>query len=449
MLALAAVAGLGASAAPAGAGVVVFSSSRCADAADQVRRRPPPAPFQDSSTCLGALWLVRDTGGELARVLPTGEPDTAFEGPGSWSPDGQSLLVGRDGGLAVIDLATRTSRQVTAAGPPYSDVYDYAGRFSPDGRQIAFVSTRPGADGTRRFGGDVWVVDRDGTDAHRLTDDAELQLAPRWSPDGRSVVFISAPPSFGQGSVEPGVYAADPGGRSAPVRIASGLTGVPTLAVTPSPDGRFVAISSFSGLVIARADGGGARALVTTPVPSTVTWAGNRVIFPLSDPKGSHLVSADVTEAQPELREVTSAPGSDHAPDWHPIGPLVPPGTLRDLAPIVALTGDLTAALPSPVPLPVENPLGFFAVSGGGRLQSSASVQRQVGKRCRPFDGRRLGRLASCRRTRWVGTGSTEGWAKRVGRLPSGRYRVRFRVADRRSGTRRTTVTRRIALRRR
>src|SRR5262245_55563695 len=39
------------------------------------------------------------------------------------------------------------------------------------------------------FAGDLWLVDRDGGDARRLTSGAGLEFAPHFSPDGQWIAF--------------------------------------------------------------------------------------------------------------------------------------------------------------------------------------------------------------------------------------------------------------------
>jgi Tol biopolymer transport system component len=62
---------------------------------------------------------------------------------------------------------------------------DMQPQFSPDGREIAFISSRSG---TR----ELWVCNIDGSNAVQLTSLRAVQLTtPRWSPDGKRIVFDS------------------------------------------------------------------------------------------------------------------------------------------------------------------------------------------------------------------------------------------------------------------
>jgi Tol biopolymer transport system component/DNA-binding winged helix-turn-helix (wHTH) protein len=68
-----------------------------------------------------------------------------------------------------------------------SAVYDFNPQYSPDGRRIAFESSR--ADERN----EIWLANADGSAVTRLTRGPSLreQGSPRWSPDGRTIAFDS------------------------------------------------------------------------------------------------------------------------------------------------------------------------------------------------------------------------------------------------------------------
>ncbi len=57
--------------------------------------------------------------------------------------------------------------------------------FSPDGKKIAFESSRMGSRDIR----DIWICDSDGSNCIQLTDMHGYAGNPRWSPDGHYIVF--------------------------------------------------------------------------------------------------------------------------------------------------------------------------------------------------------------------------------------------------------------------
>ncbi|MFO0738221.1 MAG: S9 family peptidase [Labilithrix sp.] len=62
---------------------------------------------------------------------------------------------------------------------------------SADSKQIAFVVKIPDV-AANKSRSDVWIQNVDGTDLRRLTDHPDADHSPRFAPDGRSILFLSA-----------------------------------------------------------------------------------------------------------------------------------------------------------------------------------------------------------------------------------------------------------------
>jgi Tol biopolymer transport system component len=97
----------------------------------------------------------------------------------------ESDVAGR-AGLYVLDLSAGTVRRL--AGHP--GITERTPRWSPDGRRVVFSSNRASDGGaTTQF--DVWTVAADGSQPTRLTDHPANDGDPSWTPDGARVVFSS------------------------------------------------------------------------------------------------------------------------------------------------------------------------------------------------------------------------------------------------------------------
>ena len=83
------------------------------------------------------------------------------------------------GAAAKADLATAAKRLETL-----DEGADYDPRWSPDGREIAFVSNRAGSP-------DVWAVSTSGGAPRPLTRGPGNDHDPVWSPDGQWLAFLS------------------------------------------------------------------------------------------------------------------------------------------------------------------------------------------------------------------------------------------------------------------
>ncbi len=99
------------------------------------------------------------------------------------SPDGRQVLYydsapnnSPSDHLYVLNLATHIANDLTP-GPDH----DWDGKWSPDGRHIAFTSTRNGKAA-------IYTMNADGSEQRAITG-SDNDVTPAWSPDGRQIVY--------------------------------------------------------------------------------------------------------------------------------------------------------------------------------------------------------------------------------------------------------------------
>jgi Tol biopolymer transport system component len=124
-------------------------------------------------------------------MLPDDVYDLAWAGDPRLSPDGRTVAfvvtrIDREANdyrsaifLAPVDRSS-PPRRLTSG-----EKADAAPRWSPDGRELAFVSSR--ADDTKQ----LYVLPLEGGEARRLTSLKESVREPAWSPDGTQVAFTT------------------------------------------------------------------------------------------------------------------------------------------------------------------------------------------------------------------------------------------------------------------
>jgi dipeptidyl aminopeptidase/acylaminoacyl peptidase len=98
------------------------------------------------------------------------------------SPDGRALAFASTRKSERPDIYVKDvdgASLTLLVGDPADDIQP---RFSPDGRRLAFCSNRSG-------NWDIWLVDRDGGGVTALTADQFDEIAPAWSPDGGQIAF--------------------------------------------------------------------------------------------------------------------------------------------------------------------------------------------------------------------------------------------------------------------
>jgi dipeptidyl aminopeptidase/acylaminoacyl peptidase len=124
----------------------------------------------------------------------------------------------RGGALSIHDLLTA----VRVTDP----------QLSPDGRTVAYVRTTTDPESGKK-NADIWTVTVSGGVAKALVTGEKSDDTPRWSPDGRQVAFISARDG------DPQLYIADASGANA--RQVSRVSGGVQPPIVWSPDGKLIA----------------------------------------------------------------------------------------------------------------------------------------------------------------------------------------------------------------
>ena len=180
-----------------GAGVAAAAPA----APDQSERAPSAQYWAGSGQA--DIYRVHPDGSALERL--TDDPD--LDDQAVISPDGRQVAFvstrgSHSANIWTLDLATRKLRNLTGGETLPAAPANLKGAFrpawSPDGRLIAFTSDRhypfrphqlpaPGWEHLQELS--IYVMQADGTGLRRLTSAGMTTGSPRWSPDGRRLVF--------------------------------------------------------------------------------------------------------------------------------------------------------------------------------------------------------------------------------------------------------------------
>ena len=211
------------------------------------------------------------------------------------------------GGAAIATVngdGTGDRDGVIAVGPRDGDP-----SWAPDGRHLAFTSTRHGNE-------EIYVHDTDSGVLTRVTFDPARDRDPAWSPDGTRLVFES----LRDGNQE--------------LYVVSAAGGVPTRLTADPADDRQPAWSSTGTIAFASnrtgdfelytmaEDGSAVRRVTQSPeLDADPTWspAGDRLAYvhgPHLNALDVYVVDADGTDARP----VAATSVLEHYPSWSPDG---------------------------------------------------------------------------------------------------------------------------------
>src|SRR5438876_4371623 len=149
-----------------------------------------------------ALWAISTVDGRLQPIAK--ETPTPYPGRHpAWSPTGLWIAAASNTGLGSIIWLVRPdgsgATPLTAGRSPAVQPESYVEHdqpaWSPDGKQIAFVSGPPNAR-------EIWIVNADGTGLsrvirlHQIVDRPRIVDHPSFSPDGRQIVFSASTENF-------------------------------------------------------------------------------------------------------------------------------------------------------------------------------------------------------------------------------------------------------------
>ena len=222
---------------------LAFLSSRPAESAPAAGAAAEPPKAQ--------VYVLAMTGGEAKRITNLKNGVSVFR----WSPDGKRMVaVGRLGPsdakaenkdrsdvrhyknttykfndtgwfddrrthLWVVEVASGTAKQITEG----DDWNDNDPQWSPDSTRLAFVSNRSGKELEDDRNSDVWVISASGGSLTKISDHAEADNQPRWSPDGKWIAFTGELHERDH----PKIFLAPSGGGSPSTLAANGIDLIP------------------------------------------------------------------------------------------------------------------------------------------------------------------------------------------------------------------------------
>jgi WD40 repeat protein len=250
-----------------------------------------------------------------------------------------------DGTRIAFDNFLQGEYGIETADPDGSDIVrltdgvnDSWASWSPDGTKILFSSTRydpsieqcmPGFPHEHGCPTDIYLMDADGSNVVRLTDDLASEYQPVWSPDGTRIAFAR---SLGDPQLShPAIFTMDPDGTDA--RQISSADGGSDFWPSWSPNGSQLVFAAIRredwGIWTVNADGSNEQLIlggtgagyvdnpVWSPDGSLIAFVGNLSVDDYSREDALYVMRPDGTDVTP----IADAPSIGVAGDiaWQPI----------------------------------------------------------------------------------------------------------------------------------
>jgi len=297
---------------------------------------------------------VKGVLGSTAVLLAVAAQPAAAAFPGTNGPIAMERPGPRGATIALVNAdGTNDRGEVIAVGPNDRDP-----TWSPDGRHLAFTSTRDGNE-------EIYVWDADTGNQARLTFSPARDHDPTWSPDGMRIAFVS------ERDGNPEIYSmTSTGGDMVRLTVNTAEERQPAW----SSAGTIAFVSDRAGdldIYVMDAGGGGLMQLTQTPGADVdPSWAplGNRLAYAHADDAFSYDVRA--IDANGQNQQPLAATGaSEHFPAWSPdgtriayaIGPTAPNSRILVMpaegpSSASAIVSSGTDPNWGPLPIPVAGP---------------------------------------------------------------------------------------------
>ena len=300
-------------------GVVVFGLTLlmvCVDAQAQIA-------FVSGRSGNAEIYVMDADGGNPQNL--TNHPDGDVSP--SWSPDGKRIafMSDRDGHVNMRDSPNYEIYVMDADGGNQRNLTNHPDRdsspsWSPDGKHIVFSSDR---DNDRDENIEIYVMDADGGNQERLTNNLTEDEYPSWSPDGKRIAFSARRDGHFENNfgITYEIYVMDADGQNEQ-RLTENRNN--DWNSSWSPDGKRIAFMSDRkgdvvnwDLYVMDADGGNEQRLTENRVyDSSPSWApdGKRIAFMSNRDENTEIYVMDADGGNPQ--NLTNNPDSDGSPAW-------------------------------------------------------------------------------------------------------------------------------------